>query len=110
MREPTLNLILNYPLSLISLPWGSLNQPLLHRVIWKLRISNCLTSQDVVLMLYFDIIYALRFYVFFQTDDEIGQDFLSSWKSMSVTQDDAMDFNFDPVPSGKKKKFNFEKL
>ncbi|TXG47525.1 hypothetical protein EZV62_026819 [Acer yangbiense] len=43
-------------------------------------------------------------------DDEIGQDFLSSWKSMSVTQDDAMDFNFDPVPSGKKKKFNFEKL
>ncbi|KAK3207010.1 hypothetical protein Dsin_021056 [Dipteronia sinensis] len=43
-------------------------------------------------------------------DDEIGQDFLSSWKSMSVTQDDAMDFNFDPVPSGKKKTFNFEKL
>ncbi|KAK1557893.1 hypothetical protein Q3G72_033798 [Acer saccharum] len=43
-------------------------------------------------------------------DDEIGQDFLSSWKSMSVTQDDAMDFNFDPVPSGKKKKLNFEKL
>ncbi|KAK0578814.1 hypothetical protein LWI29_016524 [Acer saccharum] len=43
-------------------------------------------------------------------DDEIGQDFLSSWKSMSVTQDDAMDFNFDPVPSGKKKKLNFEEL
>ncbi|KAK2642200.1 hypothetical protein Ddye_023963 [Dipteronia dyeriana] len=43
-------------------------------------------------------------------DDEIGQDFFSSWKSMSVTQDDAMDFNFDPVPSGKKKTFNFEKL
>ncbi|KAI9198943.1 hypothetical protein LWI28_024859 [Acer negundo] len=43
-------------------------------------------------------------------DDEIGQDFFSSWKSMSVTQDDAMDFNFDTVPSGKKKTFNFEKL
>ncbi|KAL5839414.1 hypothetical protein ACOSQ4_012022 [Xanthoceras sorbifolium] len=43
-------------------------------------------------------------------DDDIGQDFFSSWKSMSVTQDDAMDFNFDTVSSGKKKTFNFEKL
>ncbi|XP_050287223.1 uncharacterized protein At4g18490-like [Quercus robur] len=43
-------------------------------------------------------------------DDEIGNEFLSSWKSMSVTEDDAMDFNFDTVPKGKKKAFNFEKM
>ena len=29
---------------------------------------------------------------------------------MSVTEDDAMDFNFDTVPKGKKKAFNFEKM
>ncbi|GKV20277.1 hypothetical protein SLEP1_g30430 [Rubroshorea leprosula] len=43
-------------------------------------------------------------------DDEIGKDFLSSWKSMSVTEDSAMDFSFDEIPMGKKKPFNFEKL
>ncbi|GLT28783.1 hypothetical protein SLA2020_036900 [Shorea laevis] len=43
-------------------------------------------------------------------DDEIGKDFLSSWKSMSVTEDGAMDFTFDEIPMGKKKSFNFEKL
>ncbi|KAH9797247.1 hypothetical protein KPL71_005804 [Citrus sinensis] len=42
-------------------------------------------------------------------DKEIGKDFLSSWKSMSVTEDDAMDFSFDTVSNGKKK-FNFDKL
>lgn len=45
----------------------------------------------------------------FKTDKEIGKDFLSSWKSMSVTEDDAMDFSFDTVSNGKKK-FNFDKL
>ncbi|KAJ0083041.1 hypothetical protein Patl1_10575 [Pistacia atlantica] len=42
-------------------------------------------------------------------DEEIGKDFLSSWKSMSVTEDDAMDFSFDTVSNGKKK-FDFDKL
>ncbi|XP_031275250.1 uncharacterized protein At4g18490 isoform X2 [Pistacia vera] len=42
-------------------------------------------------------------------DEEIGKDFLSSWKSMSVTEDDAMDFGFDTVSNGKKK-FDFDKL
>ncbi|XP_059438915.1 uncharacterized protein At4g18490 [Corylus avellana] len=43
-------------------------------------------------------------------DEEIGKEFLSSWKSMSVTEDDAMDFSFEAVSKGQKKKFNFEKL
>ncbi|XP_021295020.1 uncharacterized protein At4g18490 isoform X2 [Herrania umbratica] len=43
-------------------------------------------------------------------DKEIGKDFLSSWKSMSVTQDDAMDFSFETISKGKKKAFNFDKL
>lgn len=43
-------------------------------------------------------------------DDDIGKDFLSSWKSMSVAEDDAMDFSFKTVSSGKKNAFNFEKL
>ncbi|WRX25910.1 hypothetical protein QQP08_018397, partial [Theobroma cacao] len=43
-------------------------------------------------------------------DEEIGKDFLSSWKSMSVTQDDAMDFSFETISKGKKKAFNFDKL
>ncbi|XVF27541.1 hypothetical protein REPUB_Repub14bG0116900 [Reevesia pubescens] len=43
-------------------------------------------------------------------DEEIGKDFLSSWKSMSVAQDDAMDFSFQPISKGKKKAFNFDKL
>ncbi|XP_024029262.1 LOW QUALITY PROTEIN: uncharacterized protein At4g18490 [Morus notabilis] len=42
-------------------------------------------------------------------DEDIGKDFLSSWKSMSVADDDAMDFSFNTVSSGKNK-FNFEKL
>ncbi|XP_044495214.1 uncharacterized protein At4g18490 isoform X2 [Mangifera indica] len=42
-------------------------------------------------------------------DEEIGKDFLTSWKSMAVTEDDAMDFSFDTVPNGKKK-FNFDQL
>lgn len=52
----------------------------------------------------------MKSYVRLQTDEEIGKEFLSSWKSMSVTEDDAMDFSFDTVPKGQKKKFNFEKL
>ncbi|XVF87370.1 hypothetical protein PTKIN_Ptkin18bG0114900 [Pterospermum kingtungense] len=43
-------------------------------------------------------------------DDEIGKDFLSSWKSKSVTQDDALDFSFETIPKAKKKAFNFDKL
>ncbi|ONI10622.1 hypothetical protein PRUPE_4G057700 [Prunus persica] len=43
-------------------------------------------------------------------DEEIGNEFLSSWKSMSVMEDDEMDFSFDTVSKGKKKVFDFEKL
>ncbi|KAF8409007.1 hypothetical protein HHK36_005078 [Tetracentron sinense] len=43
-------------------------------------------------------------------DEEIGKEFLSSWKSMSVTEDDAIDFNCESVPKGRKKPFNFDKL
>ncbi|XP_062081706.1 uncharacterized protein At4g18490 [Humulus lupulus] len=43
-------------------------------------------------------------------DDDIKNEFLSSWKTMSVTEDDTMDFNFSTVSSGKKKAFDFEKL
>ncbi|XVE51435.1 hypothetical protein DITRI_Ditri02bG0040100 [Diplodiscus trichospermus] len=43
-------------------------------------------------------------------DDEIGKDFRSSWKSKSVTEDDAMDFSFETISKGKKKAFNFDKL
>ncbi|KAJ1387542.1 hypothetical protein SESBI_39875 [Sesbania bispinosa] len=43
-------------------------------------------------------------------DDEIGKEFLSSWKSMSMANDDAMDFSFDTVSKSKKKTFDFEKL
>ncbi|XP_048322349.2 uncharacterized protein At4g18490 isoform X2 [Ziziphus jujuba] len=43
-------------------------------------------------------------------DDDIGKEFLSSWKSMSVTEDDAMDFSFNTISKGKKKTFNFENL
>ncbi|XP_057949074.1 uncharacterized protein At4g18490 isoform X2 [Malania oleifera] len=42
-------------------------------------------------------------------DEEIGKEFLSSWKSISVT-DDAIDFDFETVTQGKKKAFSFDKL
>ncbi|XP_027348332.1 uncharacterized protein At4g18490 [Abrus precatorius] len=42
--------------------------------------------------------------------DEIGKGLLSSWKSMSMADDDAMDFSFDTVSKSKKKTFDFEKL
>ena len=45
-----------------------------------------------------------------ETDDDIGKEFLSSWKSISVTEDGTMDFNFCTVSTGKKKAFDFEKL
>lgn len=41
---------------------------------------------------------------------DFGKDFLSSWKTMSVADGDAMDFDFGPVGKGKKKAFNFDKL
>ncbi|XP_019424566.1 PREDICTED: uncharacterized protein At4g18490 isoform X1 [Lupinus angustifolius] len=43
-------------------------------------------------------------------DDKNGKEFLSSWKSMSMADDDAMDFSFDTVPKGRKKTFDFDKL
>lgn len=43
-------------------------------------------------------------------DLDIGKDFLSSWKSMSVAEEDAMDFDFTPVSKGKEKIFNFDKV
>ncbi|XP_024168983.1 uncharacterized protein At4g18490 isoform X1 [Rosa chinensis] len=43
-------------------------------------------------------------------DEEIGDDFLSSWKSMSVMKDDGMDFSFDTGAKSKKKVFDFDKL
>ncbi|CAN0871755.1 Uncharacterized protein At4g18490 [Linum grandiflorum] len=43
----------------------------------------------------------------FGTDDGIGDEFLGSWKKMSVPVDDPMDFNFEAVPKGNKKAFNF---
>ncbi|XP_048447269.1 uncharacterized protein At4g18490-like isoform X1 [Pyrus x bretschneideri] len=46
-------------------------------------------------------------------DEEIGDEFLTSWKSISVMEDDGMDFGFDTVSKGskgKKKVFDFEKL
>jgi len=45
-----------------------------------------------------------------QIGDEIGKEFLSSWKSMSMEDDDAIDFGFDTVSKGKKKPFDFEKM
>ncbi|KAF6176124.1 hypothetical protein GIB67_000218 [Kingdonia uniflora] len=43
-------------------------------------------------------------------DVEIGKDFFSSWKSMSVSGDDALDFSTDTAPKGKNKAFDFDKL
>ncbi|KAJ6377262.1 hypothetical protein OIU76_026267 [Salix suchowensis] len=43
-------------------------------------------------------------------DVDIGNEFLGSWKSMSVMDDDKMDFGFDTISSGKKKAFNFGNL
>eukprot|EP00257_Ricinus_communis_P018246 XP_015576907.1 uncharacterized protein At4g18490 [Ricinus communis] len=43
-------------------------------------------------------------------DEEIGNEFLNSWKTLSTVGDEPMDFNFDTVSSGKKKTFNFDNL
>ncbi|KAM1792916.1 hypothetical protein ACFX12_036725 [Malus domestica] len=37
-------------------------------------------------------------------DEEIGDEFLISWKSISVMEDDGMDFSFDTVSKGSKGK------
>eukprot|EP00268_Persea_americana_P019911 TRINITY_DN20256_c0_g1_i1.p1 TRINITY_DN20256_c0_g1~~TRINITY_DN20256_c0_g1_i1.p1 ORF type:complete len:482 (-),score=115.43 TRINITY_DN20256_c0_g1_i1:333-1778(-) len=42
-------------------------------------------------------------------DEEIGNEFLTSWKS-TTAGDDTLDFGCETVPSGKKKPFNFDKL
>ncbi|KAL9269864.1 hypothetical protein AKJ16_DCAP06947 [Drosera capensis] len=43
-------------------------------------------------------------------DEDISKELLGSWNSLDVTGDDAMDFNFEPVPKGKMKDFDFGKL
>nr|XP_011465021.1 PREDICTED: uncharacterized protein At4g18490 isoform X1 [Fragaria vesca subsp. vesca] len=43
-------------------------------------------------------------------DEEIDDDFLSSWKSTSVMKDDGMDFSFNTGAISKKKVFDFDKL
>ncbi|KAL7242316.1 hypothetical protein ACSBR1_014811 [Camellia fascicularis] len=43
-------------------------------------------------------------------DMDFGKDFLSSWKSMPMAEDDAMDFDFGTTAKGKKKAFNFNNL
>lgn len=61
----------------------------------------------------FDVNNVIRSYVPLVTDEEIGDEFLTSWKSISVMEDDGMDFGFDTVSKGskgKKKVFDFEKL
>lgn len=40
----------------------------------------------------------------------IGKDFLTSWKSMSVTEDDPMDFALSKVTKGNKNAFGFDNL
>ncbi|XP_027770209.1 uncharacterized protein At4g18490 isoform X3 [Solanum pennellii] len=42
-------------------------------------------------------------------DLDIGNDFLKSFKSVSMGEDDAMDFDFGPISKNKKKTFNFDK-
>ncbi|XP_059290993.1 uncharacterized protein At4g18490 isoform X2 [Lycium ferocissimum] len=41
-------------------------------------------------------------------DLDIGNDFLKSFKSVSMGEDDAMDFDFGPISKNKKKTFNFD--
>ncbi|XP_019162750.1 PREDICTED: uncharacterized protein At4g18490 isoform X2 [Ipomoea nil] len=41
-------------------------------------------------------------------DLDIGNDFLNSWKSISIG-DESMDFDFGPISKNKKKTFNFDK-
>ncbi|XP_063944305.1 uncharacterized protein At4g18490 isoform X2 [Daucus carota subsp. sativus] len=43
-------------------------------------------------------------------DMGIGKDFLTSWKSMSVTEDDPMDFALSKVTKGNKNAFGFDNL
>lgn len=42
-------------------------------------------------------------------DLDLGNDFLGSWKSMSMTED-PMDLDFVSVSKGMKKAFNFDKV
>lgn len=44
----------------------------------------------------------------FAADLDIGNDFLNSWKSISIG-DESMDFDFGPISKNKKKTFNFDK-
>ncbi|XP_071930555.1 uncharacterized protein At4g18490 isoform X1 [Coffea arabica] len=44
-------------------------------------------------------------------DLDFGKDdFLTSWKSTSITEDDSMNLDFGPVSKGKKNAFNFAKM
>ena len=46
----------------------------------------------------------------FVIDEDIGKELLTSWKTMSLIEDDVMDFSFNTVSGGKKKEFDFDKL
>jgi hypothetical protein len=59
--------------------------------------------------LYFSFGFLFIFFLI-QADDDFGKEFLGSWKSMSMADDDAMDFSFDTVSKSKKKTFDFEKM
>lgn len=48
-------------------------------------------------------------YLRFETDEEIGNEFLTPWKS-TTAGDDALDFSCETVPDGRKKPFDFVKL
>ena len=44
------------------------------------------------------------------TDEDIGDEFMNSWKSISVAEDDMVDFSFGTVSKGKNKAFDFGTL
>jgi hypothetical protein len=54
--------------------------------------------------------FGFLFIFLIQADDDFGKEFLGSWKSMSMADDDAMDFSFDTVSKSKKKTFDFERM
>ncbi|KAG6581347.1 hypothetical protein SDJN03_21349, partial [Cucurbita argyrosperma subsp. sororia] len=43
-------------------------------------------------------------------DEDIGDEFMNSWKSISVAEDDMVDFSFGTVSKGKNKAFDFGTL
>lgn len=53
--------------------------------------------------------YVMNLLLIFGTDEDIGDEFMNSWKSISVAEDD-MDFSFGTVSKGKNKAFDFGTL